>query len=94
MNDLGEFICAMFGAVLILLMATGLYFIFNKDYYDLGCIFTNDIYKSKSEEKSVVSSRRIMIYKREDNGVISLHKELILPKGKYIFTSVNVEGEK
>ena len=94
MNDLSEFICAIFGAVLILLMATGLFFIFNKDYYDLGCIFTNDIYKSKSEEKSVVSSRRIMIYKREDNGVISLHKEVVLPKGKYIFTSVNVEGEK
>ena len=94
MNDLSEFICAIFCAVLILLMATGLYFIFNKDYYDLGCVFTNDIYKSKSEENSVVSSRRIMIYKREDNGVISLHKELILPKGKYIFTSVNIEGEK
>lgn len=94
MNDLSEFICAIFGAVLILLMATGLYFIVNKGYYDLGCIFTNDIYKSKSEEKSVVSSRRIMIYKREDNGVISLHNEFILPKGKYIFTSVNVEGEK
>ena len=94
MNNLSEFICAIFGAVLILLMATGLYFIFNKDYYDLGCVFTDTIYKSKSEEKSVVSSRRIMIYKREDNGVISLHKELVLPKGKYIFTSVNVEGEK
>lgn len=94
MNDLSEFICAIFGAVLILLMATGLYFIYNKDCYDLGCVFTDTIYKSKSEEKSVVSSRRIMIYKREDNGVISLHKEIILPKGKYIFTSVNVEGEK
>jgi hypothetical protein len=94
MNDLSEFICAMFGAVLILLMATGLYFIYNKDYYDLGCVFTDTIYKTRSEEKSVVSSRRIMIYKREDNGVISLHKELILPKGNYIFTSVNVEGEK
>lgn len=94
MNDLSEFICAMFGAVLILLMATGLYFIYNKDYYDLGCVFTDTIYKTMSEEKSVVSSRRIMIYKREDNGVISLHKELILPKGNYIFTSVNVEGEK
>lgn len=94
MNDLSEFICAMFGAVLILLMATGLYFIYNKDYYDLGCVFTDTIYNSKSEEKSVVSSRRIMIYKREDNGVISLHKEFVLPKGTYIFTSVNVEGEK
>ena len=31
MNDLGEFIGAMFGAVLILLMANVLYFIFNKD---------------------------------------------------------------
>ena len=94
MNDLGEFICAIFGAVLILLMATGLYFIYNKDYYDLGCVFTNTIYKSKSEEMPVVSTRRIMIYKREENGVISLHKEFVLPKGKYIFTSVNVEGEK
>ena len=75
-------------------MATGLFFIFNKDYYDLDCLFTDTIYNSKSEEKSVVSSRRIMIYKREDNGVISLHKEFILQKGKYIFTSVNVEGEK
>ena len=93
MNDLSEFICAIFCAVLILLMATGVFFIFNKDYYDLGCVFTDTIYKSKSEEKSVVSSRRIMIYERKDNGVISLHKELILPKGKYIFTSVNVEGE-
>ena len=94
MNDLSEFICAIFGAVLILLMGTGLFFIFNKDYYDLGCVFTDTIYKSRSEENSVVSSRRIMIYERKDNGVISLHKELILPKGKYIFTSVNVEGEK
>ena len=94
MNDLSEFICAIFGAVLILLMATGLFFIFNKDYYDLGCVFTDTIYKTRSEEKSVVSPRRIMIYKRENNGVISLHKELILPKGKYIFTSVNIEGEK
>lgn len=94
MNDLSEFICAIFGAVLILLMATGLYFIYNKDYYDLGCVFTDTIYKSRSEENSVVSSRRIMIYKREENGVISLHKEFVLPKGTYIFTSVNVEGEK
>ena len=94
MNDLSEFICAIICAILILLMATGLFFIYNKDYYDLGCVFTDTIYKSKSEEKSVVSSRRIMIYERKDNGVISLHKELVLPKGKYIFTSVNVEGEK
>lgn len=94
MNDLSEFICAIFCAVLILLMATGVYFLFNKDYYDLGCVLTDTIYNSKSEEKSVVSSRRIMIYEREDNGVISLHNEFLLPKGKYIFTSVNVEGEK
>ena len=94
MDDLTNFVCAIFCAVLILLMATGLFFIFNKDYYDLGCVFTDTIYKNRSEENSVVSSRRIMIYKREDNGVISLHKEFVLPKGKYIFTSVNVEGEK
>ena len=91
MNDLSEFICAIFGAVLILLMATGLYFIYNKDYYDLGCVFTDTIYKSKSEEKSVVSSRRIMIYERKEDGVITLYKEFNLSKGKYIFVSTNNE---
>ena len=91
MNDLSEFICAIFGAVLILLMATGLYFIYNKDYYDLGCVFTDTIYKSKSEENSVVSSRRIMIYERKEDGVITLYKEFNLPKGKYIFVSTNNE---
>ena len=91
MNDLSEFICAIFGAVLILLMATGLYFIFNKDYYDLGCVFTDTIYKSRSEEIPVVSTRRIMIYNKKENGTISLYKEFDLPKGKYIFVGTNIE---
>lgn len=91
MDDVVNFVGAIICAILILLMATGLFFIYNKDYYDLGCVFTDTIYKSKSEEKSVVSSRRIMIYEKKEDGVITLYKEFNLPKGKYIFVSTNNE---
>ena len=91
MDDVVNFVGAIICAILILLMATGLFFICNKSYYDLGCVFTDTIYKTRSEENSVVSSRRIMIYERKEDGVITLYKEFNLPKSKYIFVSTNNE---
>ena len=91
MDDVVNFVGAIICGILILLMATGLFFIFNKSHYDVGCVFADTIYKSRSEENSVVSSRRIMIYERKEDGVITLYKEFNLPKGKYIFVSTNNE---